>query len=1428
MAEQPPIREIVDVRSRPTVVRLEEAADQAWIRESYCLTGDAKQHLAQLRAALAREHGVGGFVIGQYGSGKSHLLAYLKQALSAGELCAHPPRVCTLSLLNHPASRSLEAVVSEALGMAVPDMDRRPQWDARLAAEPDGLLLIIDELSEFLRSKESRAAFNEDIRFLQFLGELGQDRRLFVLAAVQEAIEHIGELEHGHYRKIKDRYPLRLQLSTTHVRELIADSILQKKPGYEAAVRQLIERLDSALPQARQRFAELREIYPVHPATLELLEAVRDRFSQTRGIVDFVSRRLGGDPTAGIDALLERPMGTLLTPDAIVEHFRDLLELQAEFAPLSQHLLPYYGRHLAALFERPARRQLATRVLNLLILCHLIPSRRGLSAQEAADWLLFAATRVDPGRNVQVIEGVLSELATRGRYIKREGDHYRLDLDDDASEQLSRLLRHELAELQEGDGAFAPIAEALASGDGGSDFNPLALPQEQTQGRQLMWSQHERPWVLYVGQEDPGPQKQPTVVLRLPWGQNDAVAGCTSILPEPLEADGEVRELCALLRIRDRAVPPNVDALCKRRIADLASRLLSRIRSAYARARLITPSGAAESCPPLGVGQSLRAWLDAIALGSYRRLYPAFERFAPQCGPLTQESYRELMRFADAHDLGHPSDSQWVQMAREGYLVPMKLLTRSGRSYRPARQLARHDLARLVLSQLGHEPSIDSVYKSLAGPVYGLVPDQIHLLLLTLLLAGEIDIVKGDRCYRELYETLPSPRSYDRVVAGRSLPADQHRTLERICETFSIPLGKDFSASAEHHAIAELSQRLAASVMAIDRIAPRLEGPGGADSQLGEKIAELRELSDGLQDAGDPLDAFEAFAHRIGSAGRFLALYQELDELPERVVRYADELERLGHLLDQEPMRELATDLGPPPGLGDAGALGAYIKRARDAIEAHKQRYLKAHEAYYAQAENDAAWRWSRPALAESQSLALNELLRSEAEALAAARHLRCGAVQGNLNYQSRCRCGYDAGSDSAPLGPALHKLAALRQRIEQEVRDFFAQAEVRKRVESWVDKGIETGAHCRAYLAGRAPYPDVDDVAAFDEHLRGVELLRQVSIDELGDLLGSQPWSPAALQQTLRDFVDGLEGHRIRFEPAPRRAPEAVARFCIEQTLRHGLRAPAGLGDCESIAEEITPAWVGPLALQKLDTLALPEACERAVLGLVISGQLSAEAGADGPCASVRAAAHLSRPETPSTPAKLAELTELLYGQHDALWKLGSTQWLAALDALALSRLSPELPRIDRAVQQSGIGQWLVIDALGLPSLRLVRELCAEMLPEYSLESVGFARAAERTTTEQFYRDLIDSGVRHGFTKLDALDKLLHQAPPRFEDFIELGRARLRREFEGARSKLDTSVPLLVFGDHGFRMREDGRGYQHGGGSTLERVIPVLELRPR
>ncbi|MBI5487123.1 MAG: hypothetical protein HY905_07300 [Deltaproteobacteria bacterium] len=152
------IRERVEVRVQPTVVRLEESAAAPWITEAYYLTDEVRAHLDAVRRTLAGNSGSGVFLIGPYGSGKSHLLAYLTQRIRAGELARPAPDVTPLSLLNYSAEARLEDVVAGGLGLEVGPGDRREAWATAMAAHPAGLVLVIDELSEFLRAKPDAPA----------------------------------------------------------------------------------------------------------------------------------------------------------------------------------------------------------------------------------------------------------------------------------------------------------------------------------------------------------------------------------------------------------------------------------------------------------------------------------------------------------------------------------------------------------------------------------------------------------------------------------------------------------------------------------------------------------------------------------------------------------------------------------------------------------------------------------------------------------------------------------------------------------------------------------------------------------------------------------------------------------------------------------------------------------------------------------------------------------------------------------------------------------------------------------------------------------------------------------------------------------------------------------------------------------------------
>ncbi len=320
----PKIAHYLAVRQYPTGVRLADldSEDAAWISQHYYQSPEIKQYLKAIYQSLSAPSGAAWFLIGHYGSGKSHFLSFLAQKIAQAKVpnVPHSPKeslkVVTLSLLNYSADNRLESIIEKALGIPQGDQDRRIAWNKLQQKQRPPILLLIDELSEFLRSKADQRSFNEDIRFLQYMGEWTQDHPFWLLCAMQEQIEHTGDIEYSLYKKIKDRFPTRFLLSPTHIKKLIEQHLLIKKPEYAAAVAQLLNDLKQAFPQSTVDFQSLQGIYPLHPATLSLLEEVRDRFSQTRGMIDFTVNQLQGNEARGIDAFLQRPCHNYLTMSA--------------------------------------------------------------------------------------------------------------------------------------------------------------------------------------------------------------------------------------------------------------------------------------------------------------------------------------------------------------------------------------------------------------------------------------------------------------------------------------------------------------------------------------------------------------------------------------------------------------------------------------------------------------------------------------------------------------------------------------------------------------------------------------------------------------------------------------------------------------------------------------------------------------------------------------------------------------------------------------------------------------------------------------------------------------------------------------------------------------------------------------------------------
>jgi len=228
-----------------------------------------------------------------------------------------------------------------------------------------GAVFLIDELSEFLRSKPAARKFNEDIRFLQYLGEMSSKSPLWIVAGLQERIEETGEISPYVFNKIKDRYPARLLLTGKHIEDLIKGRIIKKKPDSMERIKAIYKNIKNSFspwPVSEEHFISL---YPVHPETVYFLDNLKFLFSQHRGVVDFIHYQIKGDERRGIKGILDEPDDTLLTPDLIFDHFKLRIKETVELNSYHDIVYRYYEQEMKNLFPDEEDSALAFRIVKI-------------------------------------------------------------------------------------------------------------------------------------------------------------------------------------------------------------------------------------------------------------------------------------------------------------------------------------------------------------------------------------------------------------------------------------------------------------------------------------------------------------------------------------------------------------------------------------------------------------------------------------------------------------------------------------------------------------------------------------------------------------------------------------------------------------------------------------------------------------------------------------------------------------------------------------------------------------------------------------------------------------------------------------------------------------------------------------------------------
>ena len=350
-------------------------------------------------------------------------------------------------------------------------LDRQNTWEKMINLLADhkfaGVIILIDELSEFLKSKPDNRALNEDTRFLQFIGEKSVHAPVWIVGALQEAIEKTGDISQVTFNKIKDRYQRNLELSARHIRELINRRLIRKKgPEAISAIKGAYKILKNGFSDLKISEEDFIQIYPVHPETLNLLDVNTSFFSQRRGVVDFIHYQTKGDPVRQIKGIMDEDYIQLLTPDKIFEHFSFRIREIVDISQYYQIYRDYFEKRIPLIFDDELDQQYALKLIKILMLLKISPVSETRTVRQLADMVLYNCTDLGGDLNYEYIhQQILGKLQTQASYIKVKhsqqdplSDVYYIDLESKTTDIIEHKKRDILLSLTNTDQRILDIA----------------------------------------------------------------------------------------------------------------------------------------------------------------------------------------------------------------------------------------------------------------------------------------------------------------------------------------------------------------------------------------------------------------------------------------------------------------------------------------------------------------------------------------------------------------------------------------------------------------------------------------------------------------------------------------------------------------------------------------------------------------------------------------------------------------------------------------------------------------------------------------------------------------------------------------------------------------------------------------------------------
>ena len=321
-----PIESVIELRQANKIAKAKELVS------TYVISADMADRLCnlvfpQLQYAKPQDNR-GLLIVGNYGTGKSHLMSVISAVAESEEMAAlvsndkvrkAAPAIAgkfkvirleigsTEMSLREIITGHLEEKLAEwGVTFQFPPADKVRENKTSLEAmmdafhkkfEKHGLLLVVDELLDFLRSRKDQALIL-DLGFLREVGEICKDLRFRFMAGVQEAIFDSTRFAHvaDSLGRVKDRFQ-QVKIATTDVKFVVSHRLLHKTPEQLVAIREYLAPFAKYYGNMTERMDDYAALFPIHPDYVETFERIP--IVEKRGVLQIISyaiKELVGQP----------------------------------------------------------------------------------------------------------------------------------------------------------------------------------------------------------------------------------------------------------------------------------------------------------------------------------------------------------------------------------------------------------------------------------------------------------------------------------------------------------------------------------------------------------------------------------------------------------------------------------------------------------------------------------------------------------------------------------------------------------------------------------------------------------------------------------------------------------------------------------------------------------------------------------------------------------------------------------------------------------------------------------------------------------------------------------------------------------------------------------------------------------------------------